>query len=604
VGQQALVGRVAVDGRTGQQRGVEPAAMLVGAFQVEVGARALVMAHGMRAAHHVPVSGAGVEPDVQSVVDLLVLRGLVAQQLGGVQLEPGFDALLLDALGDLFHQFDSAWMQLAAFLVQEERDRHAPVALTRDAPVRATGDHAVQTRLAPGRDELGLLDGVQRATAQRAAVVGDLVHANEPLRGGAVDQRCLVPPAVHVAVLDGFVLEQRADFTQFLDDGRVGLPDELAAEERQVRHVDAVTLHRAENVVVLHAVVLAGTEVVLAIGRRGVDDAGAGAGFHVFGQVHRREALVEGMAEADQLQCLAFATGDDLALKAVALQAGLDQFLGQHQQPIAGVDQRVDEIGVDVERLVGRDGPGRGSPDDDARRLGQVGDTEGGRELVGIFDREGHVDGIGFLVLVFDFRFGQGRTAVEAPVHWLQALEDEAALDHLRQGADLAGFVGEIHGLVGVVPIAEHAEADEVGLLPFDLLGGVSAAAFAGQVRRLVLAEGGFDLVLDGQAVAVPARHIGRIEAGQGARTDDHVLDHLVHRVADVDVAVGVRRAVVQDEFRATFADLPQLPVQVNAVPALQNLRLALWQTGLHRKCRGRQIEGRFVIGHFSPDSW
>jgi len=44
--------------------------------------------------------------------------------------------------------------------------------------------------------------------------------------------------------------------------------------------------------------------------------------------------------------------------------------------------------------------------------------------------------------------------------------------------------------------------------------------------------------------------------------------------VADVDVAVGVRRAVMQDEFRATFADLPQLPVQVNAVPALQNLRL------------------------------
>jgi len=73
--------------------------------------------------------------------------------------------------------------------------------------------------------------------------------------------------------------------------------------------------------------------------------------------------------------------------------------------------------------------------------------------------------------------------------------------------------------------------------------------------------------------------------------------------VANVNIAVGIRRAIVQDELRATFADLPQLPVQVNAVPALQNLRLALWQTGLHRKCRGRQIEGRFVIGHFSPDS-
>src|SRR5690606_209804 len=329
--------------------------------------------------------------DVQGVVDLLVLRGLVAQQLGGVQLEPGFDALLLDALGDLFHQFDSAWMQLAAFLVQEERDRHAPVALARDAPVRATGDHAVQTRLTPGRNELGLLNGIQRTAAQRAAITDNLVHADEPLRGGAVNQRRLVAPAVHVAVLDGFMLEQRPHFTQLLDDGRVGLPDELPAEERQVRHVNAVALHRVEDVVVRHAVLLAGAEVVLTVGRRGVNDAGTGAGFHVFGQVHRREALVERMAEADQVQRLAFAAGDDLPFEAIALQAGFNQLLSQHQQLVAGIDQGINEIRVDVERLVGRDGPWRGGPDDDAGRFGQIGNTERGSQLVGIFDLKGYV---------------------------------------------------------------------------------------------------------------------------------------------------------------------------------------------------------------------
>ncbi len=57
-----------------------------------------------------------------------------------------------------------------------------------------------------------------------------------------------------------------------------------------------------------------------------------------------------------------------------------------------------------------------------------------------------------------------------------------------------------------------------------------------------------FDLVLDRQAVAVPARHVGRVEAGQRLRADDDVLEDLVDRVADVDVAVGVGRAVVQDE--------------------------------------------------------
>jgi hypothetical protein len=49
-------------------------------------------------------------------------------------------------------------------------------------------------------------------------------------------------------------VHQRTDFGQLVDDGRVGLPDELAAEEFQRWHVHAVALHRVEDVVVDHAV--------------------------------------------------------------------------------------------------------------------------------------------------------------------------------------------------------------------------------------------------------------------------------------------------------------------------------------------------------------
>src|SRR5690606_5117437 len=137
------------------------------------------------------------------------------------------------------------------------------------------------------------------------------------------------------------------------------------------------------------AVVLAGTEVVLAIRRGRVNDAGTGAGLHVLGQVDRREALVERVAEADIFQRAAFATGDDVALQAIALQAGLDQLFSQYQQLLAGVDQCIDEVRMDVERLVGRNGPRRGGPDDDAGRLHQVGLTKGSSQLVGVFHREG-----------------------------------------------------------------------------------------------------------------------------------------------------------------------------------------------------------------------
>ncbi len=309
------------------------------------------------------------------------------------------------------------------------------------------------------------------------------------------------------------------------------------------------------------------------------------------------------MAEVDQLQGDTRRGGDHFPLQAIACQAAFHQFLGQQQLAVAHVHQRIGEFRVHVERLIGRDGPGGGGPDDDGGGLGQRVEAEGGRQLVGIGDREGHVDGVGTLVLVLHLGLGQGRAAVEAEVDRLEALEDEALLDQLAQGADLASLVGEVHGQVGIAPVTQHAQADEAGLLLFDLLARIGAATLAGQVRRLILAKGGLHLVLDGQAMAVPARHIGGVVAGQGLGPGDDVLEDLVQRMTDVNAAVGIGRTVMQDEGRPALADGAQLPVQVDVLPALERFRLALRQAGFHRECRFRQVERRFVIGHVSPGS-
>ena len=582
VGQQFAVRRVTVDGATGEQGRVEPATVLVGAFQVQVGARTSDVADIVGATQHMPVGGAGIEPDVQGVGDLVVLASFVTDQLGSVQFEPGLDTFFLDALSHLLHQFDSAWMQLAGLLVQEERDRHAPVALAGNAPVRTVGDHRVQAGLAPGRHELGALDSLQGTLAQGVTGHWLLVHAHEPLRGGAIDQRRLVTPTVHVAVADGLGVQQSTDFAQLIDDGRVGLPDELAAEELQGRRVHTIALDRVEDVVVDHAVAFAGHEVVFTVGRRGVNHTGTGAQLHVVGQVYRRQAIVERMAEIDQFQGRTRGSRDHRTFQAVAGQAGRHQFLGQDQQALAGVHQCVVELRVDVQRLVGRNGPRGGGPDHDGCGLGQLGQAKGGGQLVFVSHREGHVDGGGLLVLILDFRLGQGRTAIEAPVHWLEPLEYEATLDHFRQGADFAGLVGKVHGLVGVVPVTQNTQADELGLLALDLLGGIGTAQLAGLVRGQILAVGHFDLVLDRQAMAVPTRYVGRVETGQGLGANDHVLEDLVQRMTDVNLAIGIGRAVVQNELGTILANLAQLSVQANAVPTLQNLWFALRQAGLH----------------------
>ena len=109
---------------------------------------------------------------------------------------------------------------------------------------------------------------------------------------------------------------------------------------------------------------------------------------------------------------------------------------------------------------------------------------------------------------------------------------------------------------------------------------------------RLLLALGAvllLDLPFDRQAVAVPPRHEVRIVPEHLLRLDDEILQDLVQRMADVDVAVGVGRPVMQREFHAALRLGTQLLVKPDFVPALQQFRLEFRQPGAHRKLRLRQ---------------
>ncbi len=62
--------------------------------------------------------------------------------------------------------------------------------------------------------------------------------------------------------------------------------------------------------------------------------------------------------------------------------------------------------------------------------------------------------------------------------------------------------------------------------------------------------------------------------------------------MTDVNLAVGIGRAVVQDELGTILANFAQLLVQANAVPALQDLRFALRQAGF----MGKAVSGRLSV--------
>ena len=204
---------------------------------------------------------------------------------------------------------------------------------------------------------------------------------------------------------------------------------------------------------------------------------------------------------------------------------------------------------------------------------------------------------MGNFVGVFDFGFGEGGLGAVRPLDGLLGLVDGTVFDELGEDAEDARLVGRIHGEVGIFPIAEDAEALEGGALDIDKAFGEFRAAAA---DFCWLEAGGLfdDFELDREAVAVPAGDEGCVEAGHGLGFHDHVLEQLVESGAHVDVAVGERRAIVEDEIGCSggFAGGDDLVVESGFFPNLQTLRLVFHEIPAHGEARLRQCQRVFVI--------
>ncbi len=294
----------------------------------------------------------------------------------------------------------------------------------------------------------------------------------------------------------------------------------------------------------VEAVALAGVEVVGAVGGRGVDGAGAGVGGDVGGQNAEDAALEERMLEGGALElaafeagefggCAQFAGGDD----------GRSEFSGDDVDRAAGLSLRfpihggmrlrhgwgtrrfrmvfvlqgdVLEVGVEGDGHGGGEGPGGGGPDDGvdfaASKRGREQARVGGHPVA-------HIDGWAGVLLVLDFGFGEGGTVVDAPVDGLESAIDEAFFEEAIECLEGAGLVVAGHGHIGFVPAAEDTNSLKLRGLQVDVLLGVGATGFqdgGGGHLKFFAAELLVNLDFDGEAVAVVAGNIGRIEAGHG----------------------------------------------------------------------------------------
>ena len=165
------------------------------------------------------------------------------------------------------------------------------------------------------------------------------------------------------------------------------------------------------------------------------------------------------------------------------------------------------------------------------------------------------------MIGVLDLCFSKRGAAMDAPVHRLLALVDEALLDELPERPRDGALILVVHRQVQVVPVADHEQALELLVHDADEPLGVRAAGTTEVSDRhvaLLRTELAIDFELDRQAMAVVAQDVRRVEAGHRPRSDDEVLQNLVESRAEVDVAVRVRRAVVQHELAARPSGAPE----------------------------------------------
>ena len=219
-----------------------------------------------------------------------------------------------------------------------------------------------------------------------------------------------------------------------------------------------------------------------------------------------------------------------------------------------------------------------------------------------MLNRKLHPHHVRLIVVVLDLGLGERGFLDDRPHDRLRAA---IKLTRLRKLDDLARDLRlgrECHRRVGMRPVPLHAEPLELLALHVEPVLRERAALRPERLHRdgvlevrLGLSLGHvllLDLPLDREAVAVPARHVVRVVPEHLLRARDEILEDLVERVADVDVAIGVGRAIVEYEFGSSLGALAQLVVEAGFGPPLQHRGLHLREPGPHREWRFGQEQG------------
>src|SRR5215212_2826114 len=208
-----------------------------------------------------------------------------------------------------------------------------------------------------------------------------------------------------------------------------------------------------------------------------------------------------------------------------------------------------------------------------------------------------------YVIRVLDFGFSQRGAAMDAPVDRLLPLVHEPSLHETAERPCDGRLIAKVHRQVGMAPLAEDREALELfGHDPDEALRVRAASPPDVGERHLALpgAQLAVDLQLDRQAMTVIPGHVRRVPSRHAPGLHDEILEDLVERRPEVNLAVRVRRAIVEDEPGPARTRRADPGVKIDLIPPGDHLRLGRLEIGLHGKRRAGKVEGVFPVRHMN----
>ena len=98
--------------------------------------------------------------------------------------------------------------------------------------------------------------------------------------------------------------------------------------------------------------------------------------------------------------------------------------------------------------------------------------------------------------------------------------------------------------------------------------------------------------MLNRQSMGIPPGNIRGIISLNGFVTDDEIFQDFIQGMADMDIAVCIRRSVMQNKLRPSLSSLLHLMINVDLIPPFLNFRFSIGKFPR----MGKSVFGRFKV--------